>query len=346
MTATSVSYLLFLLFRPVIYRFNTLAKERVMAQELTKLWGRSAMDYFKLWPDKSYFFSSYKQCFIAYRVVNGFAIVLGDPVGDPKHMRETIKAFIGFCRENDWEVVFHQTLPDFLPIYSSLGLRKLKIGDDAVVNLADFNLEGRQAKKFRNQIHRLERQGIQAIYYPAPISIAVLKQMEAVSDEWLRLPGRRERKFSLGQFDCHYLRSTPVLAAMDSNGKMIAFVNIIPSYRAGESTVDLMRHCKDAPKTIMDYLFIKLMLKHKEAGFKYFNFGLVPMVGFQKDERPSLEEKAIHFFFSYLNFLFRYMGLKQYKEKFCDFWEPRYLIYRRTRDLPQVALALNKVLEF
>ena len=44
----------------------------------------------------------------------------------------------------------------------------------------------------------------------------IIAQLKAVSDQWLRIPGRRERSFTLGQFDPDYLRSKPVLVVMDS----------------------------------------------------------------------------------------------------------------------------------
>jgi lysylphosphatidylglycerol synthetase-like protein (DUF2156 family) len=46
-----------------------------------------------------------------------------------------------------------------------------------------------------------------------------------------------------------------------------------------------------------------------------------------------------------MGFLFSYSGLRHYKAKFADEWEPRYLIYQSVLALPQVALALTKVSE-
>jgi phosphatidylglycerol lysyltransferase len=124
---------------------------------------------------------------------------------------------------------------------------------------------------------------------------------------------------------------------------MLAFANQIPSYRSGEATIDLMRHRADAPAGVMDYLFVKLFLQMKEKGFARFSLGMAPMSGFQTNENASVEEKAIHSFFQHLNFLFSYRGLKRYKAKFADSWEPRYSIYRTPLDLARMALALSAV---
>ena len=106
-----------------------------------------------------------------------------------------------------------------------------------------------------------------------------------------------------------------------------------------------MRRRTDAPNGVMDYLFIKLFLYLKDKGFQRFNIGMAPMSGFQEDEEASIEEKAIHYFFQHLNFLFSYRGLRQYKAKFASFWEPRYTIYKSVLDLPKIALVLREISE-
>lgn len=344
-TLIAAGYSLFALFRPVLYRFRTAPNERERAAEIVHQHGRSSLDYFKSWPDKSIFFAQSQNSFIAYRVGANFAVALGDPVGPEAAMEQTIREFMEFCCENDWGVAFHQTLPDFLELYQKCGLRKLKIGDDAIVDLSKFSLEGKERKEFRNIVNKMEKSGVQTRLYEPPVSEEVLKQLQEVSDEWLQIPGRRERRFTLGWFDPDYIRTTPVFVAADQNNKMFAFVNIIPSYTKGETTIDLMRRRTEAPHGVMDYLFVKLLLHFKEKGFKRYNFGMAPMAGFQEKEEASPEEKAIHYFFQHLNFMFSYTGLRAYKAKFASFWEPRYDVLRSLLDLPRLGVAIRDVSE-
>jgi phosphatidylglycerol lysyltransferase len=338
-----IIYAGFAFFRPVLYRYRTLPRERALAKEIVERHGRSALDYFKLWPNKAYFFSASKSCFVAYSVGANCAIALGDPVGPTEEIAETISGFRQFCADNGWGAAFYQTLPDFLPMYRRLGFKKLKIGDAAIVDLHDFSLEGRAKKRLRSRINQLEKEGLRLNYYDAPLSDALLKQLHEVSNEWLRLPGRREHAFSLGRFEPAYLRSTPVAAVEDARGRVLAFVNIIPSYQPGEATIDLMRHRTDAPNGVMDYLFVKLLLRDRDAGYARFNFGMAPMSGFQEREEASAMEWAVYQFFQRLTFLFSFGGLKAYKAKFATRWEPRYMIYRHPLDLPKVGLALGEV---
>jgi phosphatidylglycerol lysyltransferase len=341
-TITAIGYSFYAIFRPAVYAFGTLPHERELAGAILKDHGRSALDFFKLWPDKSYLFSPSNRSFLAYRVAANFAIVLADPVGPAEEIPSLVRRFAAGCEENDWRLAFHQTLPDFLPIYRELGFKKLKIGDEAVVDLREFSLEGKRMKHLRHYLNQMERAGMKVSFHEPPIDDEILDQVGEVSGDWLKIPGRRERGFTMGTFSEAYIRSTPLAAAEDAGGRVQAFMNVVPSYAPGETTIDLMRHRQDAPDGVMDYLFIKLFERQKEKSFSRFNLGMAPMSGFQNGEEASAEERAVHFFIQRLNFLFSYTGLYQYKKKFATSWEPRYEIYRNVRDLPLLTYALNK----
>jgi phosphatidylglycerol lysyltransferase len=344
-SSAGVLYSFFALFRPVRYKFRILPLERERAREILERHGRSSLDYFKLWHDKSYFFSPARDAFLAYRVGSDFAVVLGDPSGPETEIAGIVRDFMALCRENDWGLAFHQTLPDFLPVYESLGLKKLKIGDDAVVDLKGFTISGSGGKAFRHTIKKMEEAGLRTALFEPPVTHDVLLQAKAISDAWLDIPGRRERSFTLGAFEPDYVRSTPLFAAVDADGRMAGFVNLIPSYRKGEATIDLMRRKSEAPNGVMDFLFLKLFDHLSKAGYERFNLGMSPMGGFQEGEEPSPEERAIHFFFKRMNFLFSFKGLHAFKAKFAAFWEPRYVVYQNIFDLPRHAVAINSVSE-
>jgi phosphatidylglycerol lysyltransferase len=343
LTFVAVAYTGLALFLPVVYRFRTLPRERARAAALLERYGRSSIDYFKLWSDKAYYFSATGNCFIAYAVGGNTAVALGDPVGSEDEVETTIQGFAKLCRGNDWHIAFHQALPDFIDVYQKLGFRKLKIGDEASVDLTTFSLEGKERKNLRAVVNRFEREGVRLEQFAPLVPAGVLQQAHKVSDDWLRLPGKRERTFSLGLFDENYVRQTPVVAMFNSDGEMLAFVNRIPAYVKGEATIDLMRHRTDAPNGTMDFLFTKLFLMCREEGYEKFSLGLAPLAGFTDHMQRTAEERAVHFFLHHLNFLFNYAGLRQYKAKFAPSWEPRYLIYRHAHELPRIAYALTRV---
>jgi phosphatidylglycerol lysyltransferase len=336
-------YALYSLFRPVFYRLRTLPQERARAAEILEAYGRSSLDPFKLAADKTYFFSPSGGTFLAYRMAGSFAVVLADPVGPEAEIAAIIRSFEEHCQDNDWKLAFYQTLPDFLPLYLRSGFKKMKVGDDAIVDLEDFRLDGKRMKHIRHAVNQFEKAGIRAVYHDPPIPDEIMAGLRDVSDDWLRIPGRRERGFTVGVFSEDEVRPTPVFAAVQGDGRILAFMNIIRSYAPGETTIDLMRHRRDAPHGIMDSLFVQLFERQKAGGFKRFSLGLAPMAGFREGEEAGAEERAVQYFLQRSDFLFSYSGLAEYKAKFATHWEPRYAIYRNVLDLPRLAVALIRV---
>src|SRR5437867_11176958 len=273
MAGTFVTYVFVLLYRPVTYRFLTKPSDRARAAQILARYGRTTQDFFKLWPDKSFFFSDSGCSFVAFSVGNNFALVLGDPAGPAEEFPALIQRFSEHCRLNGWRLAFHQATPEILDTYRAQGFRRFKIGDVAIVDLTAFSLAGKAHKDVRTKFNQLEKMGIHVERYDSPVPPQVLQQLKEVSDEWLQIPGRRERGFTLGLFDPDYVRSTTVVAAVDRDNRILAFVNVLPSYKKGETTADLMRRRIDAPNGIMDYLFGKLFLELKKEGYYRFNMG-------------------------------------------------------------------------
>jgi phosphatidylglycerol lysyltransferase len=345
-TFALLGYVAWVIFQPTLYRLTRRPHDVELANRIREKYGRSSLDYFKTWPDKTIFISSSGSSFLAYGVALGFAVVLGDPVGPDDDLEETIREFTELCSDNGWRVAFYQTDPEILPIYQDAGYRKLKIGDDAVVDLQQFSLQGKEQRRLRSKVKELDKIGIRVEWIEPPITARVLREASEVSNEWMKIPGRRERKFTLGWFDEEYVRRTALLVVRDSSGKMLAFLNFIRSYRPSEGLSDLMRRRSDTPNGIMDYLFIKSFLELKARGFERCNLGMAPMSGFQESENATLQERAIHTFFQRWERIFSFKGLRFYKAKFATTWEPRYVIYRNAIDLPRMALALAKVSAF
>ncbi len=316
------------LFRPVAYRQRALPQQRELMKRILEQYGGTSLDYFKLWPDKSYFFSADQTCGIAYRTVGGVALALGDPVGAPEQLEETMHAFLGYCRDNGWAVAVHQALPDLLPMYHRLGLQSLKIGEEAVVCLERLANTVEHSKHLRHVRNRFEKEGYTLVRYVPPHSRALLSEVKEVSDEWLQIPGRHERSFSLGYFDPGYLNQFPLAVLREPSGRIVAFANEVRSYRPGEATIDLMRHRLMVPNGTMDYLFITLMLSLKQLGYRTFNLGMAPYAGVGDEPGAPLEEHAAHELAEHLTRFGSYKGIREYKAKFEPEWEDRFLIYQ------------------
>ncbi|MCP6761732.1 MAG: phosphatidylglycerol lysyltransferase domain-containing protein [Fischerella sp. CENA71] len=333
-------YALIMLLRPVFLRNITTINQRQKAREIVKNHGCSSLAEFTLLSDKNYFFSPTNQSVIAYVPKGRGAIALGDPIGPIADRRETIVAFQQFCQRNDWYPAFYQTLPDDIDLYKSLGFQALKIGEEAIVDLKSFTLQGKAGKNFRSAVNRMTKLGYEVRFYQPPIADDLLRQLKTVSDEWLQMVQGSEKRFSLGWFDEAYLKECEIAVVQSSHGEIIAFANIVSEYQLNEITNDLMRHRKSIENGTMDFLFISMFQHYKEQGYDSFNLGLSALAGVGETQESRRLEKTLHYLYQHLERFYNFQGLHAYKDKFHPIWQSRYLIYPSLAALPDVIVAL------
>jgi phosphatidylglycerol lysyltransferase len=336
---TTLGYALIQLIRPILIHHPSGGKERARAEQIVHTYGCSSLARLTLLNDKLYFFSSGSSV-IAYVVKGRIALVLGDPIGPPEDFSAAIHQFQELCTRNDWRPAFYQALPEHLECYQEAGFDALCIGQEGIVDLATFSLEGRANKNFRTSINRLNKLGYSTQIYEPPLSGDLLNQLRSISDEWLSHMHGSEKQFSVGWFDDAYLRSSPVMVVVGPDGTLLAFANLVPEYQRNEVSIDLMRHRKDVEPGSMDFLFASLFLWSRGKGYASFSLGLSALSGIGENPQDPAVEKALHFIYEHIDRFYNFKGLHSFKEKFHPTWSPRYLIYPGLSSLPAISMAL------
>lgn len=126
-------------------------------QRLLPLFGTLATAHFVLTPDKRYFWDTRHQSCLVYRVEQGIAIVLGDPLGTPEHDCDLIEMFLAFCRLQDWQPVWYQSSQRLNWPIEQRHFVRYTIGAEAIVDLAQFTLAGKVGAPVRHAIARVQR---------------------------------------------------------------------------------------------------------------------------------------------------------------------------------------------
>lgn len=337
--AVTFGYAGWMLLRPVLLHEPATPVERARAREIVERYGRSSLAPFLLFDDKRYFFSEGGSV-IGYALVGRTAVALGDPVGPESDLPSAIQEFNRLCQKNDWLPVFYQTRPDTLPVYRQAGFETLKIGNEAIVDLEAFTLEGGTAKNYRNAVNKLSRAGHRFVAYPPPLPDQVLEELRQISDEWLTEMHGTEKRFSLGWFTEEYLRSTPVGVVVTPEGWISAFANLVPAPQADEIAVDLMRRRREIESGTMEFLFVSLFQWAREHGYRHFSLGLSALSGTGEQPDAPIVERVMHFVYEHINQFYNFKGLHAFKEKFQPEWSPRYLIYPGAGSLSQAWLAV------
>lgn len=331
---------LVLILQPVVYRRTTRLADLLRAQRILLAYGRSAIAYLTVWPDKALFFSPSGRSFLAYRVIGNIAVVLGDPIGPPDDFPAIVERFRTFCGDNDWDPVFYQTLQEFVDEYRRLGFKVLKIGEEGIIDLAAFTLQGGRMKSVRQAVNRARRAGYTAAVLTPPHDTATMAALRAVSDAWLKTQRGGEKRFSLGWFEPSFIRRHAVAVVYDRDGRIVAFANVIPTYRLREGSFDLMRRLPGLEPGVMELLFVQLAEYFRSQGFAGLNLGLAPLSGVGQEPATAMYEKVLRLLYENFNMWYNFKGLRRFKEKFNPRWEPRFLVIPSWGILPRAAVAI------
>lgn len=337
--AVTMGYALIMLLRPVLSRRLASEEERSRAWEIVRAHGRTALARYAVLADKKFFFDP-KGTLVSYVVENRVALALGDPIGSPENISDSISAFKLYCAPNDWLTAFYQVLPTYLDAYKSAGYETLTLGQEAIVDLSTFTLDGSENKTLRNGYNKLVRIGYHYDVIQPPFSPRMLRELNSISNEWLGNRGASEMRFSLGWFDEGYLNTCPILLVRDREGFIEAFANIVAEFQNNEAAVDLMRHRAHVESGLMDFLFVSLFTWAKEQKFATFNLGLSALSGVGEHSNDPVIERALHYIYRNVNRLYNFRGLHTFKEKFHPTWSPRYLVYPGASSLPTVSISL------
>jgi phosphatidylglycerol lysyltransferase len=285
--------------------------------------------------------------FIPYRTSGRFLVAWSDPVCAPGEDNELLEAFIEHAADWDREAVLYQISPALLPVAHDLGFVFFKLGEEAIVDLGDFDLKGNKAKTQRHAINAIEKAGGRFRIVGGDELRALLPALKRVSDAWLAAKGATEKGFSLGRFDADYLLRFPCAIVESAGGSLVAFANLLEGPRREEASVDLMRHADadgSGMPNAMEYLILMLMQDAKAKGFARFNLGMAPLAAVGATRRARPVERLAHQFFLHGEAWYNYQGLRRFKERFHPAWEPRYLAYRRPWDWPFAVAAATQLI--
>jgi len=337
--AVTLSYALIMLLRPVLNRRAASDDERARAWEIVRAHGRTSIARYTLFDDKHFYFAS-DNSLISYALENRVALALGGPIGPLDEIPASISAFKLFCAPNDWLPAFFLVLPDHLKAYKDAGFDTLLLGQEAIVDLSKFTLEGSENKTLRNSYNKMVRNGYRYDVVQPPFSPRMLRELDLISNEWLSSRGVTEMRFSLGWFDEAYLNTCPILLVRDREGFIEAFANIVTEFQKNEVAVDMMRHRTQVDSGLMDFLFVSLLTWAKEQKHDSFNLGLSALSGVGEESNDPVIERALHYIYQNVNRFYNFRGLHAFKEKFHPTWSPRYLVYPGPSNLPAVSISI------
>ncbi|MFF7752745.1 phosphatidylglycerol lysyltransferase domain-containing protein [Streptomyces sp. NPDC007971] len=316
--------------------------EQQLRRLLDKHGERDSLGYFALRRDKAVMFSPSGKAAVAYRVIGGVSLASGDPIGDPEAWPGAIDAWLAEARRHAWTPAVMGASEEAGTIYARHGLDALELGDEAIVDLADFTLDGRAMRVVRQAHNRVRRAG-----YTVRI-----RRHEDIPDEELALlidradhwrDGTTERGFSmaLGRLGDPGDGRCVMLECLDADDVPRALLSFVPWGEHGLS-LDLMRRDRDCENGLMEYMVVELLLQGEQLGVRRvsLNFAMFRSV-FERGSRLGAGP-VLRLWRSILTFFSRWWqieSLYRANAKYRPVWEPRFLLFAKSSDIPRIGLA-------
>ncbi|MCX3061440.1 phosphatidylglycerol lysyltransferase domain-containing protein [Streptomyces beihaiensis] len=311
---------------------------------------RDSLGYFALRREKSVVWSPSGKAAVAYRVVGGVSLASGDPLGDPEAWPGAIEPWLAEARAHGWLPAVMGAGEAAGAVYARHGLDALELGDEAIVTLSaeggaagqHFTLEGRSMRAVRQAYHRVERAGYTVrIRRHEDIPEDEMTYLLRRADDWR--DGATERGFSmaLGRLGDPADGRCVMLECTDADGELRALLSFVPWGRRGLS-LDLMRRDRGAGNGLMEFTVIELLRRAGEIGVTQvsLNFAMFRSV-FERGARLGAGP-VLRLWRSLLTFFSRWWqieSLYRANAKYRPVWEPRFLLFEKSSDLPRIGIA-------
>jgi lysyl-tRNA synthetase class 2 len=306
-------------------------------------WGAiDSLSYFSLRDDRSVIFSPSGKSAITYRVVGTVSLAAGDPLGDPEAWPGAITAWLDEARSFGWVPAVLAASERGAEAFHRVGMDALELGDEAILHVSEFSLEGRSMRGVRQAVSRCARAGLTvSCHRLADLDDATLAELRERAEEWR--DGAVERGFSmaLGRFGERVDDRSVVVLCRDADGLPRGLLHFVPWGTDGLS-LDLMRRDRDSENGIVEQMVAALMAEAGTLGVRRvsLNFAVFRSV-FARGERLGAGP-VLRVWRSTLLWASRFWqieSLYRANAKYQPEWVPRFLCFRSSADLPRVSVA-------
>ena len=339
-TLVVTAYLFFRPARPA-GRLGQQDAERV--RELLKKQGdRDSLGYFTLRSDKSIIWSPTGKSCIGYRVVSGVMLAGGDPLGDPEAWPGAIHAFLDEAARHAWVPAVMGCGEHAAEVWCREGdLTALELGDEAVVEVADFSLQGRAMRNVRQMVARVERSGYVAdVRRAGDVGCEQIGEFARQAGSWRGNPTERGFSMALGRLGAPGDENC-VIATATEDGVLRGVLHFVP-WGADGLSLDLMRRDRSAQPGVNDFLIVETIKAAESLGIKRISLNFaVFRSALERGERIGAGP-VLRLWRGILLFASRWFqieSLYKFNAKFTPAWVPRFFVFPGASDAPRVGLA-------
>ena len=263
----------------------------------------------------------------------------GDPVGPAASVPALLDEAAAFARKRGLRLAAIAVSAGTAPAFEALGLRRLYLGDEAIVVTGGFSLEGRAIRKVRQSVTRIEKAGYTfGIETLSDVGDETLAELERVSDAWRAGADERGFTMALDRLGGAHQRDTVVAVARDGNGRARGFLHFVPSYGRPAVSLSFMRRDPETPNGLTEFLVARSLEAFRARGVGEVSLNFAAFARLLTEPENMLERAAARVL-RWADAWFQIESLYRFNAKFDPRWEPRYVLYEGRLGLARAGLA-------
>ncbi|MCW2828351.1 MAG: putative lysyl-tRNA synthetase [Marmoricola sp.] len=280
---------------------------------------------------------------ISHRVVGSVSLASGNPLGDPRHWDEAIARWRDNARTKGLSIAVMGAGEAGAAAYVKTGLTALDIGDEAILDVGALSLGGVGSRTTRQSVTRLRRRGYTtSVVRHEALGPSDFSQLGASATAW-RGDGGDERGFSmaLGRLGDPLDGECVMVRSHDSEGHLRGFLSFVPWGRNGLS-LDLMRRDPTGDNGLVELMIAGLVERSGVLGLARvsLNFAMFREAferGAELGAGPvaRLWRRALVL----ASRTWQLESLYRSNAKYRPTWQPRFICFEYTSDLPRVGTA-------
>jgi lysyl-tRNA synthetase class 2 len=316
--------------------------EAQVRERLARFGQNDSLGYFATRRDKTVMWSPGHRAAIAYRVVNGASLAAGDPIGAPEGWAGAIGAWLAEAKYFGWTPAVMGAGEAAAKAYATAGMGALELGDEAVIEVRDFDLEGPAMRVVRQAVQRVERAGYTVrIRRHADLPAGDVAAVVADADRWRDTETERGFSMALSRLGDPADGRCVLVECLDSAGVRRALLSFVPWGGDGLS-LDLMRRDRTAENGVNEFMVTSLVHHARLLGVERISLNFAMFrAAFEHGQRIGAGP-VLRLWRGLLLLGSRWWQLESLyraNAKYQPVWYPRYLCYADGRDLLRIGVA-------
>lgn len=319
--------------------------DRERARALVTAGGGDTFGWMTTWRGNAYWFAADGRAGVAFRRSGGVAVTVGGPFGYPDARDAAMTDFARYCDDNGWTTVFYGVDARNAELLTTLGWSTLPVAEDADLDPRTWTTTGKRKQDVRTAVNRARREGITATWSSwQDLPPSTVRQIEAISEEWVSERELPEMGFTLGGVDEMRDPAVRTLVAQDGTGRVLAVTSWLPSHREGRVvgwTLDVMRRTEAAPNGVMEFLVASAAERMRDDGVERLSLSAAPLAQAGEAAAPNDGvQSLLELVGGVLEPVYGFRSLLRFKQKFGPDLHPLVLAYPDPVALPSIGLAV------